>query len=85
MNNPVATLPHSTFIRARKRISIALATLEDGMCFDLLAPEDVVQLLNAALGDLDEARLAGQQEVATSVVGLNWNDYEFLAAIGDVE
>jgi hypothetical protein len=72
-NNPVASIPQSKLIMARRRISIALCTLEDGI-FNLFTTENVVELLSAALGDLEEAELI-EQGVNTQR-GLDWNAYE---------
>lgn len=79
MNSQVATLPHGTFIRARRRIQIALAILEDGMCFDLLAPEDVIRLLSDALNDLDEVHVVEGVSSQQSA-GLDWNSYQEFAS-----
>jgi hypothetical protein len=73
MSTPVTLLPHSKFISARRRINIALVTLEDGY-FDLLTSNDVVWLLNAALEDLDEAHLV-EQGRDEAIKGLDWNAY----------
>jgi hypothetical protein len=74
MSNPVAIISHSTYLMARRRIGIALCTLEDGM-FGLFTSEDVVSLLNAALADLDQAHVSEQGAQAQESTGLDWNNY----------
>jgi hypothetical protein len=71
-HNPVAVLDHSRYVMACRRIGIALATIEDGH-FDLLTPENVTGLLNAALLDLEEAHVVEPRERNQSSDGLNWN------------
>jgi hypothetical protein len=77
MSNPLAVIPNDKFEMARRRINIALGTIEDGH-FDLFSPENVVWLLNAALSDLESARVveAGARIQASS--GLNWNNFREL-------
>jgi hypothetical protein len=70
------TLRRSKYTMARRRINIALCTLEDGF-YDLLSPENVVELLTSALSDLDEAEVVGQMQGSATVErGLDWNAYE---------
>jgi hypothetical protein len=76
MSNTVAILSHSTYLMARRRIGIALCTLEDGM-FGLFTSEDVVQLLNTALEDLDQAHVSDQDGQAQESTGLDWNTLAF--------
>lgn len=79
MSAPVAIVKHSTFIRARRRIQIALCTLEDGI-YDLLSPQDAVWLLSAALSDLEEAQMLENEDAESEQVrGLDWNAYESVA------
>ena len=73
------TLRRSKYTMARRRINIALCTLEDGF-YDLLSPENVVELLTSALSDLDEAEVIVQgQRGATVERGLDWNAYSEVA------
>jgi hypothetical protein len=78
MSKSVAVLSHSTYLMARRRIGIALATLEDGM-FGLFTSEDVVSLLNAALSDLDQAHVSEDGAQAQESTGLDWNAYPSVA------
>lgn len=80
MSKPLAVIPNDKFEMARRRIGIALATIEDGH-FDLLTPENVVALLNAALADLEDALVVEEVEAGVKYQvsgGLNWNAYESL-------
>jgi hypothetical protein len=76
MSHPVVIISHSTFLMARRRIGIALCTLEDGM-FGLFTSEDVVQLLNAALADLDQAHVSEHGAQVQESTGLDWNSLAF--------
>lgn len=77
MNSSLTTLDRSKYEMAKRRIGIALATIEDGQ-FDLLTPENVVSLLNAALLDLEEARI--EQSVNHQVSsGIDWNEHASLS------
>jgi hypothetical protein len=60
---------------AVRRINIALATIEDGH-FDLLTPENVTALLNAALSDLEGVQVVEAGATYQVNNGLNWNAYE---------
>jgi hypothetical protein len=78
MERPVAVISHSNYLMARRRINIALATLEDGM-FGLFTAEDVVHLLNAALADLDEAHVSehGNGSEVQPQSSIDWNAWAF--------
>ena len=68
-------LSRSKYTMARRRINIALCTLEDGF-YDLLSPENVAELLTSALSDLDEAEvIAPSQSGAAVERELDWNAY----------
>lgn len=76
MNNPAAVLPQATYMRARRRVQIALCILEDGI-YDLLTTEDVARLLLSAITDLEDAQMV-DQSAATQAGELNWNEYPAL-------
>lgn len=71
-HNPVAVIEHSRFVMARRRINIALATLEDGV-YDLFTTENVVELLNKALSDLEEAHVVEEGAKYQVSNSPNWN------------
>jgi hypothetical protein len=77
------TLSNSKYVMARRRINIALCTLEDGF-YDLLSPENVVELLTSALADLDEAEITAQSQSGAAVEhGLDWNAYPRVASCNE--
>lgn len=76
--NPVAVIEHSRFIMAKRRINIALCTLEDGV-FDLLTTENVVEILNKALADLEGAYVV-EKGARYQVAGLDWNAHSGLVS-----
>jgi hypothetical protein len=66
--------------RLNVRIHVALAILEDGS-YGLLKYEDAARLLCAALGDVDELKLAkGEQPL---VGGLDWDEHAALIAANE--
>lgn len=58
-------------LRARRRIGVALAIIEDGH-FDLLTPNNLVDILTKALGDFVEF-----EDEARQTRGLNWDALPF--------
>jgi hypothetical protein len=79
MKRAVAVIQHATFIRARRRVQIALCILEDGF-YDLLTTEDIARLLSSAISDLEDAQMVEpESSAAIQAGGLNWNDYPALA------
>ncbi|MBD0372779.1 MAG: hypothetical protein ICV60_18185 [Pyrinomonadaceae bacterium] len=80
-SNPVAVIDHSKLVMARRRINIALATLEDGV-FDLFTTENVVEILNKALSDLEEAHVVEQGVKYQVGSGIDWNAFERLTGGG---
>lgn len=78
-NSTMAVIEHSRFIMARRRINIALCTLEDGI-FDLFTTENVVELLNNALSDLESVSVVEQDAKYQVGRGLDWNAHSELVS-----
>jgi hypothetical protein len=76
MNEAIAIINHSTLVRARRRVQIALCILEDGY-YDLLTSNDVAGLLASAISDLEDAQKV-ERDATPQAAGLNWNDYTAL-------
>ncbi|MET0646403.1 MAG: hypothetical protein ABW208_07255 [Pyrinomonadaceae bacterium] len=61
------------------RVSTALAIVEDGS-YGLLKFEDVARLLEMAVGDIDELKLARDEKPE---VGINWNEHAAVVAANE--